>query len=192
MSLDAAIMKTAKEGESSLPAAERTRLGLDSPLGAQLDAASMKEIEDSHCGAMPKSAFGGMAYAQRYRDAHLADAVLKASDRHGGAFLIAGTEHARTDRGVPWYLRQRASGKKVVSLMFVEVEDGNTDPGSYVPRDPDGKPAADYLVFTPRADRPDRAKECGGNSGCSNSLAPRTGRSGAITLHCHPGRSDRA
>jgi len=151
----AAIMKTAKKGESSLPAAERTRLGLDSPLGARLDAASLKGIEDAHCGALPKSAFGGMAYAQRYRDAHLADAVLKASDRHGGAFLIAGTEHVRTDRGVPWYLRQRASGKKVVSLMFVEVEDGNTDPGSYVPRDPDGKPAADYLVFTPRADRPD-------------------------------------
>ena len=36
----AAIMKTAKKGESSLPAAERTRLGLDSPLGARLDAAS--------------------------------------------------------------------------------------------------------------------------------------------------------
>ena len=88
---------------------------------------------------MPESAFGGMAYAQRYRDAHLADAVLKASNQHGGAFLIAGGTHVRTDRGVPWYLRLRAPGKKVVSLMFVEVEDGNTDAGSYVPRDPDGK-----------------------------------------------------
>ena len=73
-------MKAAKEGENSLSAAERTHLGLDSPLGAQLDAASLKDIEDAHCGAMPKSAFGGMAYAQRYRDAHLADAVLKASE----------------------------------------------------------------------------------------------------------------
>ena len=96
-----------------------------------------------------------MAYAQRYRDAHLADAMLKASNQHGGAFLIAGGTHVRTDRGVPWYLRLRAPGKNVVSLMFVEVEDGNTDAGAYVPRDPDGKPAVDYLVFTPRADRPD-------------------------------------
>lgn len=150
-----AIMKTAKEGEGSLPAAEPNRLGLNVPLGTKLDAASLKEIEDAHCGAMPKSAFGGMAYAQRYRDAHLAEAVLRASDQHGEAFLIAGGTHVRIDRGVPWYLRLRAPGKKVVSVMFVEVEDGNTDPSSYVPRDPDGKPATDYLVFTPRADRPD-------------------------------------
>ena len=150
-----AIMKTANEGEGSLPAAERNRLGLNIPLGAKLDAASLKQIGYAHCGAMPESAFGGMAYAQRYRDAHLADAMLKASNQHGGAFLIAGGTHVRTDRGVPWYLRLRAPGKNVVSLMFVEVEDGNTDAGAYVPRDPDGKLAVDYLVFTPRADRPD-------------------------------------
>ena len=106
-----AIMKTAKEGEGSLPAAERNRLGLNIPLGDTLDAASLKEIGDAHCGAMPELAFGGMAYAQRYRDAHLADAVLKASNQHGGAFLIAGGTHVRTDRGVPWYLRLRAPGK---------------------------------------------------------------------------------
>ena len=52
------------------------------------------------------------------------------------------------------------------------------------------QPITSFLPHEPTA--PTRAKECGGNSGCSNSLAPRTGRSGAITLHCHPGRSDRA
>ena len=56
---------------------------------------------------------------------------------------------------MPWYVRQRAPEKKVVSVMFVEVEDGTTDPEAYVPRDPDGKPAADFLVFTPRAERGD-------------------------------------
>jgi hypothetical protein len=40
-------------------------------------------------------------------------------------------------------------------VMFVEVVDGKIDAEAYVPRDPDGKPAADYLVFTPRAERPD-------------------------------------
>jgi hypothetical protein len=39
--------------------------------------------------------------------------------------------------------------------MFVEVEEGNTDPQSYLPRDPDGRPAADFLVFTSRAERGD-------------------------------------
>jgi uncharacterized iron-regulated protein len=151
----ASIMKAAKEGEGALSASEKKRLGLDVPLGAKFDAASIKEIEEAHCGALPKAAFPGMAYAQRYRDAHLADAALRASQRTGGAILIAGTGHARSDRGVPWYVRRRAPEKKIVSVMFVEVEDGTTDPEAYVPRDPDGKPAADFLVFTPRTERGD-------------------------------------
>ncbi len=150
-----AIMKVAKEGEGALPAEDRARLKLDVLLGAKLDDASLSEIEEAHCGTMPKEAFTGMAYAQRYRDASLADAVLKAADKHGSAILIAGNGHVRTDRGVPWYIHQRAPDKKVVSVMLVEVEDGKTDPEAYVPRDPDGKPAADYIIFTPRAERGD-------------------------------------
>ena len=150
----AEIRKAAKGGEAALEPELRTRLGLDVPLGESLDAASIEEIEASHCGALPKTAFGGMAFAQRYRDAHLADAVLTGM-ANGGAFLIAGNGHARTDRGVPWYLRKRAPGKPVVSVMFVEVEDGKTDPQSYVPRGPDGLPAADFIVFTERSERGD-------------------------------------
>ncbi len=148
------IMKAAKGGPGSLPADEQMRLALDVPLGDKYDEASIKEIEEAHCGALPKEAFGGMAFAQRYRDAHLADVTLNAA-MQGSAILIAGTGHARADRGVPWYLHRRASEKKVVSVLFVEVEDGNSDPQSYIPRDPDGRPAADFLVFTPRAERSD-------------------------------------
>jgi uncharacterized iron-regulated protein len=148
-------MKAARGGEAALPADERKRLRLDIPLGDKFDAASIKEIEEAHCGALPKEAFGGMAYAQRYRDAHLADASLKAAESNGSAILIAGDGHARTDRGVPWYIRERAPEKKVVSVMFIEVEDGNTDERSYVPLDPDGRPAADFVVFTSRAQRGD-------------------------------------
>lgn len=149
------IRKAAKDGEAALAPELRSQLGLDVSLEESLDAASIKEIEASHCGALPKTAFGGMAFAQRYRDAHLADAVLNAAASGGSAFLIAGNGHARTDRGVPWYLRQRAPGKPVVSVMFVEVEDGKTDPQSYVPRGPDGLPAADFIVFTERSERGD-------------------------------------
>jgi len=39
--------------------------------------------------------------------------------------------------------------------MMVEVEEGKSDPATYLPRDPDGKPAADMLIFTPRHERPD-------------------------------------
>ena len=39
--------------------------------------------------------------------------------------------------------------------LFLEVEDGRTDPAAYVPRDPEGRPAADLVIFTERTERPD-------------------------------------
>ncbi len=149
------IMKTAKDGAKALATDDITRLKLDVPLGEKLDDASLTEIEGAHCGMMPKSAFGGMAFAQRYRDAHLADVAIKAAETHGAAVLLVGNTHARNDRGVAWYLRQRNPERPVISVMLVEVEDGQTDPEAYVPRDPDSKPAADFLVFTPAMARPD-------------------------------------
>ena len=152
------IRKAAKEGEVAIPSEERARLKLDAPLDPRLQDALLTELEDSHCGMLPKTAFGNMAFAQRYRDAHLADAILKAAAIQGdtrGVVLLAGNGHVRNDRGVPYYLRQRAPDKRIVSVMLVEVEDGKTDPQAYVPRDPNGRPAADYIVLTPRQDRPD-------------------------------------
>lgn len=153
------IRKAAKEGATALPEAERTRLKLDTPLPEKLQSALVDELENSHCGLMPRSAFTNMAFAQRYRDAHLAAAVASAADAHGSAVLLAGNGHARTDRGVPYYLRQMAPGRKIVSVLLIEVEDGKTVAEAYVPRDPDGKPAADYIVFTPRVERPDPCTE---------------------------------
>jgi len=151
----AEIMRAAKGRADALSADDRKRLALDVPLGQKFDAASIKEIEGAHCGALPKEAFAGMAFAQRYRDAHLADAVLRAVQENGSAILVAGTGHARTDRAVPWYIRHRAPEKKVVSVMFVEVDNERADEESYIPRDPDGQPAADFIVFTQPAERGD-------------------------------------
>ncbi|MBA4132431.1 MAG: hypothetical protein C0519_13535 [Hyphomicrobium sp.] len=155
------IRKIAKEGLGVLSTDDQKRLALDQPLGAKLDAVSAEEIEASHCGMLPKSAIPKMALAQRYRDAHLADATLKAAADHGQAVLLTGNNHARTDRGVPWYIRARAPDKEVVSIILVEVEEGKTDPEAYVPRDPDGKPAADYVIFTPTITRDDPCKAFG-------------------------------
>ncbi len=155
------IRNIAKQGLGVLSAGEQNRLALDQPLGPKLDAVSAEEIEGSHCGMLPKTAIPNMALAQRYRDAHLADATLKATTSHGQAVLLTGNNHARTDRGVPWYIRARAPDKKVVSVVLVEVEDGQTDPEAYVPRDPEGKPAADYLIFTPSITRDDPCKAFG-------------------------------
>ncbi len=152
------ILRISKEGPAAFAENDVARMKLNVPLGEKLDEALLTEIADSHCGAMPKEAFHGMAFAQRFRDANMADMLLKAVEKHGSAVLIAGNGHVRTDRGVPWYLHQRAPDKKVVSVMLIEVEEGGTDPESYVPRDPDDKPAADFLIFTPRAEREDPCK----------------------------------
>ncbi len=151
------IRKTAKEGFEALPQAERARLALDQSLGDKFDAVSAEEIEASHCGMLPKAAIPRMAFAQRYRDAHIADVTLaaKAAAGSGSVVLLTGNNHARTDRGVPWYIHARAPGTKVISVAFVEVEAGQNDPEAYVPRDPDGEPAADYLVLTPTIVRDD-------------------------------------
>jgi uncharacterized iron-regulated protein len=114
-----------------------------------------EELVGSHCGVMPASAFGNMNIAQRFRDAHQARALVDAAEANGAAFLLAGNGHVRTDRAVPWYVRHMAPGRKVISVMLLEVEPGQNDAASYLPRGPDGKVATDYVLFTPRTERPD-------------------------------------
>ena len=149
------IRAVAMEGEGPVAGADRERMKLSVAWDVKLQDSLLKELEGSHCGLLPRSAFTNMAVAQRYRDAHLADAVLQATATHGAAVLIAGNGHVRSDRGVPWYLRERVARSKVVAVMLIEVEEGKTEPASYVERGPDGGAVADYIVFTPRAERTD-------------------------------------
>ena len=140
----------------ALDAAERGRLGLDAALEPPLEAALLGELEASHCGLVPTAALGGMAAAQRYRDAHMAAALVAAREAHGGtAVLLAGNGHVRSDRGVPWHLRRTQPAARILAAVLVEVQEGKNEPAAYLPRDPDGRPAADIVVLTPRVERPD-------------------------------------
>lgn len=149
------VRAIARGDASGLSAGNRARIKLDVPLDAPLLDDLTAELKSSHCGMLPDAAIPAMSIAQRYRDAALADVMLTAADKHGVAILVAGNGHVRTDRAVPWYLRQRAPERAVVAVMMLEVEHGKADPATYVPRDPDGRPAVDFVVFTPRAERPD-------------------------------------
>jgi uncharacterized iron-regulated protein len=149
------IKAVARQGLAALAAEERAELWLDHPQPAPLSEALRKELAESHCGALPPQAIPGMSAAQQYRDAHLADALLRAEKLHGSAILIAGNGHVRSDRGVPWHIRQRRPDAKITTVLFLEVEEGKTEPAAYVPRDADGKAAADLVIFTPRAERGD-------------------------------------
>jgi uncharacterized iron-regulated protein len=151
----AEVRDVARRGLEALPNETVARLGLDVPLPEPLQSALLDELEASHCGLMPRTAFTNMALAQRYRDAHLAASLAAAASRYGAAILLAGNGHVRTDRGAPRDLARMAPERKIVAVAFIEVEDGAVDAGSYVPRDPSGVPAADYVVLTPRAARAD-------------------------------------
>lgn len=149
------IMKTSREGAKALSETDQQKFGLDKPLGVKLDDASLNEIEGAHCGLMPKTAFGGMAFGQRYRDAHIADVALAAAAKHGGAIVFAGSTHARSDRGVAWYVKTRAPNVPVLSVAYVEAAEGEANEQAAFPVDPNGGLAADYVVVTLPIERPD-------------------------------------
>jgi uncharacterized iron-regulated protein len=110
------------------------------PAPPQVKSALERDIIDGHCGAAPDpQRLAGMVAAQRARDARMASVLKERS------VLIAGTGHARRDRGVPLYF----SSAELLSIAFTEVEEGKRSPRDY------GSQSYDYLWFTPRAQRDD-------------------------------------
>lgn len=154
-----ATRNVAKQGVGALDPIVARKIKLNEALPSALHEALLDELEASHCGLMPKTAFGNMATAQRYRDANMADVALAATADKGNILVFAGNGHVRADRGVPWYIRQRAPDRIVVTVAYVETEDGKTDPIGYGPKDPTGKPATDYVAFAPPAQREDPCEQ---------------------------------
>ncbi|MHA1554460.1 MAG: ChaN family lipoprotein, partial [Alphaproteobacteria bacterium] len=153
-----AIRSVASRGLDQIEEVELTRLALDAPLSAKLTAALRHDIGESHCDLLPEKSLGPMMQVQRYRDAALARALFEAS-KGGGAILIAGNGHVRSDRGVPWYLARHAVEGKVSSVMLLEITDDASTVQDLVVTGPDGEPAADYFWITPRAEREDQCEE---------------------------------
>jgi uncharacterized iron-regulated protein len=149
------VREVARKGLAVLASVELDALGLATPLDASSQAELLDELVQSHCGVMPASAFGGMADAQRYRDAHLARAMVTARERHGSVVLIAGNGHVRADRGVPWHLGRMAPGRSIVSILFVEASGEKPLATDYVRGSATGRALADYVVVTPAIVRPD-------------------------------------
>ncbi|MDX2258232.1 MAG: ChaN family lipoprotein [Hyphomicrobiaceae bacterium] len=143
-----------KEGLAALSIEEADRLALSKPL-PEADAQALRdEIRDSHCGLMPETAFDRMSVVQRFRDATMADALLSVATGKGG-ILIAGNGHVRRDRGVAHYLAARGvAPKDIVAVGIVEVAEGKVDPQAYA-AGPGGQSIYDFVVFTPRLERPD-------------------------------------
>ncbi len=156
---------------AAISQAEIEHLKLDKSLGTANNSAALTEIAEAHCGVLPELMLGPMAYAQRLRDATLADVMLNAVTKHGAAVLFAGNGHVRTDRGVPWYLRARTK-QPVLSVMFKERpsnlkgehspnpdhQAGNAEP-PMASEQAESTPTADYIIWTAPHTRPDPCRK---------------------------------
>ena len=131
------------------PRVTRT-LGLDRPLSEPMSARLAADIRASHCGYASEESVKAMLAVQRARDAQMAQSLIAAGDPDG-AVLVAGAGHVRSDYGIPVYLTAKASGKRVISIAFLEVDNRKPEPHNYAPHPGDRLPF-DYVWFTPRVD----------------------------------------
>ncbi len=150
----ALVRKVGKDGYDALPRGQSAKLLLDRELGDVLEPALRTEIVASHCDLIPLQATGPMFRGQRVRDAFMAEAML-AYGQQDGAVLIAGSGHVRTDRAVPWVLRQHQPDADIASLVFKGVEPQDDDIDALGPLNPEGNIAADYVWYTPKKLRDD-------------------------------------
>lgn len=119
---------------------------LDESAMAQLNL----EIDESHCGLLPESQFPAMVRVQQARDRAMARAMQRPPEDKI-SMLVAGNFHVRQDLGVPNYLAAREPTmprEQIVSLAFLEVQDGENDATAYQEQFSD-RVAFDYIWFTP-------------------------------------------
>lgn len=120
-------------------------------------AHAREDIADSHCGYLVESMVPPMVAAQRFRDAVMALSMINSDTDL--RVLVAGTGHARKDRGVPRFVRARDPDATTISLGIMEVSEDASTLGPYMQAwDHDTLPF-DYVWFTPRAQRNDPCED---------------------------------
>jgi uncharacterized iron-regulated protein len=143
-----------KDGLAGLDADLVARYGLDQPLAKEHEAAMATEIREAHCDQAPASVIPRMVAAQRARDAHMAEALVRAADPDG-AVLITGAGHARSDWGVPAYLRRRQPDASIAAVAFLEARTARQSAAEYAEDFHLPTLPFDYVWFTPRVDEDD-------------------------------------
>lgn len=112
-----------------------------------------EEIVESHCRKLPPAMVPQLAFAQRVRDAAMADALVTNATADGAIF-IAGNGHVRRNLGVPAYL-DNAGREASVAVGLVEA--GPTGRLSHADAEDLARehPEYDYVWLTSRTERPD-------------------------------------
>ncbi len=116
----AQAMHIARDGVGAVfDAGQRAALGLNA-IAQDVQSAQEREIEQGHCGRVPREALPALALAQIARDAVLAQAITAYFDR--GVVLLTGNGHARRDIGVMRHL-SASDRARAVSIGLLE-DDG--------------------------------------------------------------------
>ncbi len=138
------VRRAAREGRSALPP-ELAALIDAAALPAAGRAALESDLLQGHCGQLDAKRVPALVWAQRTRDAAMAQSLREARAAGGGGpvLLLAGNGHVRRDYGVPLLLAQAEPAARVVSLGFGETGE-----------DTAGAPY-DYLWLTAPASRED-------------------------------------
>jgi len=159
MNLRRATVETLRrDGVAGLERGLIRQLDLDRPVPPDLWRKMADDIRKAHCGYAPEDRLETMIMIQRARDARMADRMIAAA-RPDGLVLVAGAGHTRIDYGIPTHLRTKAKGQTLVSLAFLEVQEGKTVPEAYAPGFGPSTLPFDYVWFTPRRANLDPCEE---------------------------------
>ncbi|RFC64206.1 hypothetical protein DYI37_07620 [Fulvimarina endophytica] len=164
-------------GLDAVPAVERARLGLDLPVDPALSQDLKDELAASHCGLLPQAALAPMEFVQRLRDGSMAASMIEAAKENGSAILIAGSGHARTDRGVPAVIEGLTGTDESVAVQMVEVSSSEANAPLDYGLSNDTPAPFDFTIFTPRANTTDHCAELKAKmTGAADKPAPAEGQ----------------
>lgn len=154
-SLDREAQKALSKGDPQV----LEQFGLTQPLEPRIAEAQARELKEGHCNLLPDASIEPMIRVQRARDAHLAQAMMRAAKPEDGAVLIAGAGHVRQDWAVPPVIRRALPEQRIVSIAFFEVDEKMSAPADYVQALAGLPKPYDFLYFTPKADLTDHCAE---------------------------------
>lgn len=146
------LMKLMRGNDQQIPS-DINKIIKQTQLTTEQQQALEQEIIDSHCGHIKQTMAKHMVIGQRIRDAVMAQSLLK--QKHSIKVLMAGSGHARNDRGVPLYLRSQVPEAKTLSIAMIEVTDDVEATDLYSERWGGQELPFNYIWFSPRVDRGD-------------------------------------
>lgn len=156
-----------QDGLAAMPEALRRELKLNTKPLARIEQSWWRSMHFAQCERLTKATVDNIAKLQYVRDTVMAQALLPvtpesvdelATATQTVKLLVAGNEHIRHDRSLPYQLQRLGFDGDVVSIALIEAIPTQMDWQRYLPQDAWGK-SYDYVWFTaPRGEESSCAK----------------------------------